>query len=158
MKLLETNYLRLSSQEAEGSYQATKAVTADAIEKALGEFTEYQPLRRQTGAVHGAAWVSLSGEIKAVYEDVGRHNALDKLIGWGARHKVDWQDGWLLISSRASYEMVQKAANTGCGILVAVSAPTAKGVRLARRYGLTLAGFARPEKLVIYSYPKRIIE
>lgn len=131
-------------------------ISAASIYKALRSLDEHQPLRRATGAVHGAAWVSLDGDIQAVYEDVGRHNALDKLIGWGARRKINWAQGWILISSRASFEMVQKAANTGTGLLVAVSAPTAKGVRLARRYGLTLAGFASAERLMVYSYPKRI--
>ena len=119
----------------------------------LAELPAWQRLREITGAVHAAAWIGRDGHIRALREDVGRHNALDKLLGHLAREGVDRRDGFVLVSSRASYEMVQKVAMLGIGCLVAVSAPTALAVKLATEAGVTLAGFARGEKLVVYSHP-----
>ena len=93
-----------------------------------------QPLGR-AGSLHAAAWVSWSGELAQVREDVGRHNALDKLIGARLRGGEGLAEGFALVTSRASYEMVQKAATLGIRMLVAVSAPTALGVQLARECG-----------------------
>ncbi|WP_247879500.1 formate dehydrogenase accessory sulfurtransferase FdhD [Azospirillum sp. TSA6c] len=132
-------------------------VPVGAVTRALADFAEHQRLHRLTGAVHGVAWVDRSGAIKAIREDVGRHNALDKLIGWMARMGIDATEGFILTSSRASFEMVQKAAVAGVGCLVAISAPTALAVRLAEGCGLTLAGFARDERIVVYSHPGHFI-
>ena len=134
----------------------TGVVRAGDIQAALADLQARQPLRGQTGAVHGAAWVR-KGEIVQVFEDIGRHNALDKLLGYGAAAGVDWQQGFVLISSRASYEMVAKAAMLGIGCVVAVSAPTALAVRLAEQAGITLAGFAKPTQFSIYSQPQYIV-
>lgn len=120
------------------------------VGKAMAEMQSLQPLHRLTGGVHGVAWVGLDGKVIAVREDVGRHNALDKLIGHMAKNDIAPASGFVLTSSRASYEMVQKAAMVGMGALAAVSAPTALAVRLAEETGLTLAGFVRGERLVIY--------
>lgn len=128
-------------------------ISAAAVARALPSMQDQQMLHRMTGAVHGVAWVSPEGEILALREDVGRHNALDKLIGHLARQGVDPTTGFVLTSSRASYEMVQKSASVGIGMLVAVSAPTALAVRLAKDCGLTLAGFARGHRVVVYSHP-----
>ena len=130
---------------------------AVAVSRALADFAGQQRLHRLTGAVHGVAWVDRTGAILALREDVGRHNALDKLIGWIARTDTDPSDGFLLTSSRASFEMVQKAAVAGLGCLVANSAPTALAVRLAEGCGLTLAGFARGQRLVVYSHPSHLV-
>lgn len=130
-------------------------VGAGQIRQALLAFDEAQPLRRQTGSLHSAAWVK-NGEIQALYEDVGRHNALDKLIGYLALNQVDTQDGFALISSRASYEMVAKSAMAGIGCIVAVSAPTALTVQLAQECGQTLIAFARPQQQTIYTYPEYV--
>jgi FdhD protein len=123
---------------------------------ALRALRARQPLGQQTGSLHAAAWVDWQGGLGQVREDVGRHNALDKLIGAKLRRGEDLADGYVLVTSRASYEMVQKAATLGIRMLVAVSAPTALGVALARDCGLTLVGFAREEQQVVYTHPERI--
>lgn len=125
-----------------------------AVARALDQLPDWQQLHRITGAVHGAAWVDALGNIHTLREDVGRHNALDKLVGWLAKRRIDPAGGFVLTSSRASYEMVQKCVAAGIGCLVAISAPTGLAVRLAEESGLTLAGFARGNRLVIYSHPE----
>ena len=120
------------------------------IQTALSDFHQHQPLRQTVGSVHGAAWIE-QGRVIAAFEDVGRHNALDKLIGHGSRHGFDWRQGFVVVSSRASYEMVAKAAAAGIGCMVAVSAPTALAVHLAQQAGMTLIGFARAQKFTVYS-------
>ena len=114
-----------------------------------------QTLQQLTGATHAAAWANASGVILRVREDIGRHNALDKLIGDLIRNQVDSHTGFLCISSRASFEMVQKAVVLGAGLLAAVSAPTALAVALAQEHNLALAGFVRDNHLVAYSFPER---
>lgn len=131
-----------------------RPVPAAAVARALPAMQERQTLHRLTGSVHAVAWVSADGRVEALREDVGRHNALDKLIGHLIRGNVDPMTGFALTSSRASYEMVQKAVAAGIGMLVAVSAPTALAVRLAGESGLTLAGFARGNRVVVYSHPE----
>jgi FdhD protein len=123
---------------------------------ALRRLRELQPLGRLAGSLHAAAWVGWDGEVQLVREDVGRHNALDKLIGAKLRRGEDFTLGYVLVTSRASYEMVQKTATLGIRMLVAVSAPTALGVELAQDCGLTLVGFAREEQQVVYSHPGRL--
>ena len=124
--------------------------------QALRALRALQPLGKETGSLHAAAWVSWQGELDLVREDVGRHNALDKLIGAKLRRSESLTEGFVLVTSRASYEMVQKAATLGIRMLVAVSAPTALGVGLARDCGLTLVGFAREEQQVVYTHPERV--
>ena len=128
-----------------------------AVARALADFAEHQRLHQLTGAVHGVAWVDRTGAIQAIREDVGRHNALDKLIGWLVQTGTDASGGFILTSRRASFEMVQKAAAVGIGCLVAISAPTALAVRLAEGCGLTLVGFARRQRIVVYSHPNHLI-
>ena len=126
------------------------------LEFALATLQERQPLNKATGATHAAAWATADGALVLVREDVGRHNALDKLIGAMLRDKIDPQAGFAVVTSRASYEMVTKAAVAGIGLLAAISAPTALAVDLARDCGLTLVGFARPGRQVVYSHPHRL--
>lgn len=116
---------------------------------------ERQARQALTGAVHAAAWCDAEGHILQVCEDIGRHNALDKLAGAMSRAGIDPAQGWVLVTSRASFEMVQKTAMIGAGLLVAVSAPTTAAVDLAERAGLALAGFARGDDFVAYTYPER---
>ena len=130
--------------------------TREALVGALRRLRALQPLGAQAGSLHAAAWVSWEGEVQLVREDVGRHNALDKLIGARLRAGQTMTEGYALVTSRASYEMVQKAATLGIRMLVAVSAPTSLGVKLAQECNLTLVGFAREEQQVVYSHPERI--
>jgi FdhD protein len=116
---------------------------------------EWQELQQLTGAAHAAAWCDLEGRIVLLREDIGRHNALDKLVGAMARAGTDARTGWVLVTSRASFEMVQKTAMAGAGLLAAVSAPTSMAVDLAERCGLALAGFVRGEDFVAYTWPER---
>ncbi|NII55089.1 formate dehydrogenase accessory sulfurtransferase FdhD [Luteibacter sp. SG786] len=135
---------------------AGPVVTPDAIQRALDALRSRQPVNAATGAVHAAAWALTDGTIVEVREDVGRHNALDKLIGAMLLARIDPRDGFLVITSRASYEMVTKAAVAGMTMVVAISAPTALAVHLAADCGVTLLGFARPGRFNIYSRPERI--
>lgn len=127
-----------------------------AVDTALRALDAAQPLRERTGSAHAAAWAAPDGRLLVVREDVGRHNALDKLAGALSRSSTRVDEGFVLISSRASYEMVQKTAAIGAGALVAVSAPTAYAVRSATQAGLMLAGFARQEQLVVYTGVERL--
>ncbi|WP_392562033.1 formate dehydrogenase accessory sulfurtransferase FdhD [Orbus sturtevantii] len=115
---------------------------------------QVQIVGEQTGCTHAAVWLSLSGEFIAGFEDVGRHVALDKLLGY--RAKQTNQQGIILVSSRASYEMVQKVASCGIEILLAVSAATSMAVDMAQQCNLTLVGFFRGEKGVIYNAKERL--
>jgi formate dehydrogenase accessory protein FdhD len=132
------------------------AITAAELHQAIAELSGRQPINSRTGSVHAAAWVVPGAGIQVVREDVGRHNALDKTIGALARANADFAAGYMLITSRASYEMVQKCATVGVSLLVALSAPTAFAVRLAERSGLTLVAFARADQHVIYANPQRV--
>lgn len=116
---------------------------------------EWQALQQLTGAAHAAAWCDLEGRIVLLREDLGRHNALDKLVGAMAFAKLNPSAGWVLVTSRASFEMVQKTAMAGAGLLAAVSAPTSMAVDLAERCGMALAGFVRGDDFVAYTHPDR---
>ncbi len=133
------------------------SITADELQAALAELHARQPLNAKTGSVHAAAWALPGKGIQLVREDVGRHNALDKVIGALVRANIDCSAGYLLITSRASYEMVQKAATVGITLLAAVSAATALAIRLAEEANLTLVGFARPHQQVVYAHPQRLL-
>jgi FdhD protein len=132
------------------------AVPAAALATAQRALREHQALQQLSGATHAAAWCALDGSIVLSREDVGRHNALDKVIGAMVRSGIDARQGFLCITSRASFEMVQKAVIAGAGVLAAVSAPTALAVDVATAAGLALAGFVRGDDLVAYSFPERL--
>jgi FdhD protein len=132
------------------------SVSHSALQRAVSELEAHQPIQAETGATHGAAWCGLNGGIVLLREDVGRHNALDKLIGSLCRSGFDPSTGFALVSSRASYEMVYKTAAAGIELIMAVSAPTTLAVEFAERSGVTLVGFARPGRHNVYAFPERI--
>ena len=132
-------------------------VTAEQLHQAIEELSAHQPLNSSTGSVHAAAWVVPGRGIAVVREDVGRHNALDKTIGALKRAGIDTGSGFMLVTSRASYEMVQKTAAMGIGLLAALSAPTSFAIRHAQRCGLTLVAFARRERHVVYANGHRLV-
>ncbi len=126
-------------------------VSHAAIQRALGELPAHQPLNHATRAVHAAAWANRDGAITLAREDVGRHNALDKLLGALLTAGTGPAGGFLLITSRVSYEMVEKAASFGATTLVAISAPTSLGVAQAARHGITLIGIARADGITVFA-------
>lgn len=130
---------------------ASAAFSASRLQAGMRAMGAQQHLQQRTGATHGAAWMNAQGEIVLVREDVGRHNALDKLIGAMAARGIAPDGGAVLLTSRASYEMVQKCATVGIGFLAAISAPTALAIRLAERTGVTLVGFVREHGQVVYT-------
>ena len=143
---------------------AELALSHEALQKASSALAAQQKLQQQTGAVHGAAYCNQQGEILLVREDVGRHNALDKLLGALAKkeqqHEQDKEQnkepGFVLITSRASYEMVAKTTSANIPLLAAVSAPTSLAIELAEKSGLTLVGFTRTGRHVVYANGQRI--
>lgn len=118
------------------------------IFKALENLRSHQPLNRRTGAAHAAALCNQNGAILLTREDVGRHNAFDKLIGAMARARMSWHNGFALLSSRCSYELVEKAVMANCPRLVTISAPTALAVDRARSAGLQLIALARSDAVL----------
>lgn len=135
------------------------SVTHFAIDRATRALENHQPLQSTTGAFHAAAWCNKDGDIQEIAEDVGRHNALDKLIGklaLGQRLSENMQ-GFLLVSSRASYEIVQKSAMAKIGVIAAVSAPTSMAVKTAEEIGMTLVGFSRSNRHVAYTHVERLV-
>ena len=127
------------------------------ILEALKNFSKDQHLQKDTGATHASAIFAAEGNLKIIREDVGRHVALDKLIGASLKQKK-YEDDFVITSSRASYEMVQKIAYLNLKLLVAISAPTGLAIRIADNLGITLIGFAREARYTIYSHNERIIE
>jgi FdhD protein len=131
-------------------------LTTAELHDAIAQLAHLQPINARTGSVHAAAWVVPGKGIQLVREDVGRHNALDKTVGALVRAGLDPAAGALLLTSRASFEIVQKSAAVGVAFVAALSAPTAFAVRLAERAGLTLVAFAREHQHVVYAHPWRL--
>ena len=132
-------------------------VTLAAIQAALTALSDRQALNRETRAVHAAGWARLDGTLAAVREDVGRHNALDKLIGALLREGVRPDEGFLVITSRCSFEMAEKAATLGASVLVAISAPTSLAIERARCHDMTLCAIARSDTLTVFSGRERLV-
>ena len=129
------------------------ATSRQAIEVALTALPDLQPLSAATGAVHAAAFSAPDGRILMVREDVGRHNALDKLIGALAVAGIGADSGFILLASRCSYELVEKVARANCPLLVTISAPTSLAVERAEAAGLTLAALARRDSMLVLADP-----
>jgi FdhD protein len=133
-------------------------VTPTVISALPERLRQAQTLFAGTGGLHAAALFSSAGQLLAVREDVGRHNALDKLIGWGLlNRKLPFSDGIILVSGRASYELLQKCRVAGASIFCAVSAPSSLAVEVAERFGLTLIGFLRGNRFNLYTGRHRLV-
>jgi FdhD protein len=129
-----------------------------ALWRASETLDAHQPMNHETNTIHAAGWASADGELRVVREDVGRHNALDKVLGALARSGKDASSGFLIVTSRASYELVQKAAVANVPLLAAVSRPTALAVELAEQAGITLVGLLRGRTANVYTHSERIAE
>jgi FdhD protein len=125
------------------------AMALPTVHGAIQRLAEHQPLSRRTGAVHAAGFVTPDGTIQAVREDVGRHNALDKLIGALVRAGRSPREGAVLMTSRCSVELVQKAVTVGVPVVATISAPTTLAIDMARQAGLSLAALVRPDGLLV---------
>ncbi len=141
---------------APGPLPHTLDVTPDALFLAAHELGALQKLNNETSTVHAAAWATRSGRVELVREDVGRHNALDKLLGALARAGTPANTGFVVVTSRASYEMVQKCAVRGVELLAAISRPTGLAIRLASASGVTLVGLLRGRTANVYAEPNRL--
>ena len=142
-------------RSAEG---AGPRVSRGAIQRALAALEEAQDLGKLTRAMHAAAWFDVDGTLRLVREDVGRHSALDKLIGASLAEGLDPAQAFIVVTSRCSYEMVEKAAMGGAYVLVAISAPTALAIRKAEEAGLTLIALARADGHAVFTRPERIVD
>lgn len=132
-------------------------IPSASVQKAIRSLNELQTLNKEAGTLHGAAWSDLDGCIKLLREDVGRHNALDKLIGaLMSGSGSDVTSGFVLMTSRASYELVAKCSRANLAVMVAVSGPTTLAINTANQSGVTLIGFARDGRQTIYANEARI--
>lgn len=126
------------------------------IHRALDQLVARQELNREAGAIHAAGWSDFEGNVTLSREDVGRHNALDKLVGAVHTAGIHPEQGFVVVTSRASFEMVHKAATLGTSLLVTVSGATALAVRMAHTANLTLCGFARRDSHTVYTHAWRV--
>jgi len=149
--------LRLPSMDKKNVAPKGMKVGIAMLTNSLQALSDAQALQQATGATHASALFNASGDLLACREDVGRHNALDKLIGAMQADDLIKQAGFILTSSRASYEMVQKTVSAGVSMLAAVSAPTGLAIRMAEAYSLTLVGFTRQGKFVVYADSQQLI-
>lgn len=133
---------------------ARERLTVDAVLRAASDLPSWQRYNERTGAVHAAGWALPDGTLVLAREDVGRHNALDKLIGAMISAQIDPAAGLAIVTSRASYELVQKCAAVGIVALAAISRPTALAVRMAEAAGIGLAGLVRGRSANLYAHPE----
>lgn len=136
---------------------AAPEVTCGAVAKAMSSLRDHQPLNARARSLHGAAFADASGTIMLAREDVGRHNALDKLVGAAARAGIDLASGMVLLSSRCSVELIQKAAVAGVPVLATVSAPTTLAAELAEGAGIALVNASQPGDIIIICDPHKLL-
>ncbi|MEW6554490.1 MAG: formate dehydrogenase accessory sulfurtransferase FdhD [Actinomycetota bacterium] len=141
----------------EGEVASELRVKEEVIYGIGDELTRRQDIFRGTGGTHGAGIFTASGEMVAMAEDVGRHNALDKVVGWCAMRGTALADKVLVLSGRISYEMALKTVRVGIPVLVSMAAPTSLGLQVAEGAGLTVVGFAGAERFNVYTHPRRIV-
>jgi FdhD protein len=134
----------------------TLRITPDALALSAMDLSRRQRLNNATSTVHAAGWAASDGHVSIVREDVGRHNALDKLIGAMKRERLSGSHGFIVVTSRASYEMVQKVAAVGVELIAAISRPTGLAIRFAEAANVTLVGLVRGSTANVYANPKRI--
>jgi FdhD protein len=127
-----------------------------AIQEAMRQLGTHQQLNAAAGAVHAAGWATPDGRVEVAREDVGRHNALDKLVGALRRAGTETEQGFVVVTSRASFEMVQKTTVLGAPLMASISGPTGLAVRVAEQSGLTLVGFVRHGRQTVYTHPGRV--
>ncbi len=140
-----------------GTVQSNMNVSIDVMYRLPDQLRSTQTVFEQTGGLHGVALFDVHGELLIVHEDVGRHNAVDKVVGWAAEHRrLPLQNAILMVSGRVSYEIVQKAVAAGIPIVAAVSAPSSLAIELADRAGVTLVGFLRGERACVYTHAQRV--
>ena len=150
----------IAALEVKGAVSHSRLTVERSVLATLpGRLRAEQPTFAKTGGVHASGLFTSDGELVAIREDVGRHNALDKLIGWAlAAGKIPLSNYLLLVSGRVSYEIVQKAVSVSLPLIAAVGAPSSLAVELAERFNLTLVGFLRPDAMNVYANPARVIE
>ncbi|OFW57980.1 MAG: formate dehydrogenase family accessory protein FdhD [Candidatus Solincola sediminis] len=141
----------------EGTVSSRLEIGADIIYGVGRELTRHQEVFAGTGGTHGAGVFERDGRAAVVAEDVGRHNALDKAVGWCALWGTEIRDKFLVLSGRISYEMALKAVRVGIPVVVSMAAPTSLGLRIAEKAGLTLVGFSDGKRFNVYTHPERIV-
>jgi len=150
----------IASLEVKGAVSDSRLTAERSVLAMLpGQLRAAQPTFAKTGGVHASGLFTSGGELIASREDVGRHNALDKLIGWAlAEGRIPLSDHLLLVSGRVSYEIVQKAVSASIPLIAAVGAPSSLAVELAERFNITLVGFLRPDAMNVYAIPSRVVD
>jgi FdhD protein len=150
----------ISSLEVKGAIAGSRLqIRRPVLEGLPDQLRTAQTTFAKTGGVHASGLFTTEGKLVILREDVGRHNALDKIVGWAlAGDRLPLSENVLLVSGRVSYEIVQKAVVAGIPFIAAVGAPSSLAVDLAERFHLTLVGFLRPGSMNVYSHPERIVE